>query len=74
MKGRIAERGHPVTPGRVVAGPHFGFRVSLLSRDYQALWRENAHLLSSCFPHHPKPFRQRRWVYHRFNSIGELRN
>jgi hypothetical protein len=75
-KTRILSLNRPVTPGRVVASLHFGFWVTILSRNYDTrLWRaNNSANLRTAFPRVPGPLRQRVTIHQRYNEIRELRN
>jgi len=43
-KDRVADNGHEITPGRVIAELMFGFWVALTNTDYaQALWDQHVH-------------------------------
>jgi hypothetical protein len=71
VQGRLANLGKLVTPGRVVSELSFGFWVSLLSGPYDAtIWRPHkAIVLKSSFPNIPRPLRQRKTIYDRYNAL-----
>lgn len=75
-KRRIDGIGKEVIPGRVVSELGFGFWVSLLSGPYDRRfwWPNSAQLLKAAFPHIPSRLRQRKTIYHRYNSLRALRN
>jgi len=75
VEAKIVRQQKTVTVPRVISELKFGFWTSLLSKDYDGLWRARwATLLKSSFPEIPRSVRQRNNVYHRYNDIRELRN
>jgi hypothetical protein len=76
IKARIAGRGDPVTPDRVVSELTFGFWVTILSRNYDArLWSaQHAAPLKNAFLRIPRSKRQRQPIHQQYNDIRELRN
>jgi hypothetical protein len=76
IKSKIASRGDPVTPDRVVSELTFGFWVTILSRPYDSrLWSsQNASPLKNAFMRIPRGMRQRRLIHGHYNAIRELRN
>jgi hypothetical protein len=63
-------RGKPQTPDRIIAELTFGFWVRLLNKKYEkTLWVTH---LWKCFPHGPKPDRDK--MLARFRRIRDLRN
>ncbi len=73
-KQKIAKRGKPVTPGRVVAELHFAFWTSLFEDHYEQQTKFLPRGIKKVFPALPKSQHNRKRIKARLERIRQLRN